>query len=202
MRRRSWLATATSAGALLVLGASPAAAQSLGDLDLSDPIDDARETTRDTLEDPVGGATDTLTDLTDEALDAVDDLLDGAGEVVDGLLDGDPVPDLLDDVDAEDAASDEPAPVEDAHATPSRAYLPLNAWLAQDRSFRGPAYDPRVVPGIPVHEPSSDGDTQALDADPARSLGDRGADAAPIVLLVLAATALFVGLGRRVGRRA
>jgi hypothetical protein len=200
IRRRSLTATAMAAGAFVVLAASPAAAQSIGDLDLSDPIDSTRETTRDTLEDPVGETTDTLTDLTDEALDAVDGLLDDAGEVVDGLLD-DPLPDLPVDDDAEDDVSDGPARVEDAPATPSRAALPVNAWLAQDHSFRGAPYDPRVVPGVPVHETSADAGL-ALEADPARSIGERGADAAPVAFLVLAAAALTVGLGRRTGRRA
>jgi hypothetical protein len=202
MRRRSLFATALSAGALLMLAASPAAAQPLGDLDVSDPIDDVRETTRGTLDDPVDRTTDTLTDLTDEALDAVDELLDDAGGVVDGLLGEDPLPDLPIEDGAEDDAGDEPVPVEDAPAAASRATLPVNAWLAEDHSFRGAPYDPHVVPGVPVQEASVDGEAFALDAAPARSIVDRGADAAPIVLLVLAAAALFVGLGRRAGRRA
>lgn len=199
-RRRSWTAIAASA-AFIVLAASPAAAQPIGDLDLSDPIDSTRETTRDALEDPVGETTDTLTDLADEALDAADGLLDGAGEVVDGLLDDGPSPDLPLDDGAEGDVSDEPARVEDAPATASRAALPVHAWLEQDHRFRGAPYDPDVVPGIPVHGTGADAGL-ALEADPARSIGERGADAAPVVFLVLAAAALFVGLGRRAGRRA
>jgi hypothetical protein len=201
MRRRSSTATAISAGAFIVLAASPAAARSIGGLDLSDPIDSTRETTRDTFEDPVGETTDALTDLTDEALDAVDGLLDGAGEVVDGVLEDDPLPDLPVGDSVEDEVSDEPARSGDTPATRSRAVLPVNAWLAKDHSFRGAPYDPRVVPGIPVYETSADAGL-ALEADPARSIGERGADAAPVVFLVLASAALSVGLGRRAGHRA